>query len=145
MLDALLVAGMCHVTFNVNAEAQSQYGVEIVDALGILSEEMGVQFTQVPGPADLTYVTEALADPLYGLAYPEEGRTELSSNLPVYEGQTARQIHRLKVKVILHETLHNFGFDHDDDWFSIMHPIVDDTAVTFTELNLRMFKEWGCK
>ncbi len=132
MID-LIVAGLCAATFSIAPHAQQLYGQEIVTSLGLLSAETGIQFSQVDGDADIDYVTAPMAADIDGLTW-DTGLVQLDAAppaFPQYPIQTPRQYRSMKLRLVLHESMHALGHMGHMPVGNVLFWIATDNPVRF--------------
>ena len=146
MID-LIVAGLCAATFSIAPHAQQLYGQEIVTSLGLLSAETGIQFSQVDGDADIDYVTAPMADGIDGTAW-ENGLVQLDAAppaFPQYSIQTPRQYKSMKLRLVLHESMHSLGYMQHMAPGNILFMYLTDNPVRFGPDDTAFLNTMECK
>lgn len=93
----------CVVTFVIASNA-TPYAPEIFTAMNDISNESGVSFTQVAGPADITF-----------LGVPAVKKTDGRMPLGSWDGRVVRLSPvrpMLRLPLVMHEVMHAIGVSH---------------------------------
>jgi len=110
--------------YDISSACNSQQNNDIQSALDHLSDNTGIKFVQIPSPLALVSggIEYTCGDvQSYGASGESEGGSLFFAYIIVSWNQI--RLRNTGSHVVIHETLHSMGFDHNQDPNSIMYPI----------------------
>lgn len=143
-----LLAGMCAVTVYVSPSADTVYGPEIREALGVISAASGVQFRQDPldGDLDLFAANVSAAGPeAAGYYWEDQIVLTPEPSKYYYEYQTPRMQHNFRLRLVVHELMHFFGAGHSEDTRSVTYRYAGDNRVRLSAGDVSFLDSLECK
>lgn len=140
-------SGGCTVAVDITPTAQDLYGREIANALATVTLVSGVTFEPATDHADLTYQIGDTAwlgaDVIGYFDYDTNAITLLPVVAAQYVGQRPAMRANVRARLVLHETLHWLGLDHDESWESIMQPIITEAPAVMDSADFSRVRAAG--
>lgn len=139
--------GGCTVAVDITPTAQDLYGREIANALATVTLVTGLAFEPATDHADLTYQigdTSWLGPDVLGYFDYDANAITLLPVVPAqYQGQKPAMRANVRARLVLHETLHWLGLDHDESWQSIMQPIITEAPAVMDSADFSRVRAAG--
>lgn len=140
-------SGGCTVAVDITPTAQDLYGREIGNALATVTLATGITFTTATDRADLTYQigdTSWLGMDVLGYYDYDAQAVTLLPVIPAqYVGQKPAKRANVRARLLLHETLHWLGLEHDESWQSVMQPIITEAPPVMDAADLSRVRAAG--